>query len=220
MEQTVLYKAPPGDGFRASIARAIRQRAQETFDANPDSSGSDRHLRACEQLADHIEDQPLEDPLFRLLLAATPDSDNFSLTGEGPLFVQILGADLPAPQDVGASWKEFAVACAADLSTGEHHAAEIAQLRAEQQASQTALSDRINELEAELDARDRKIAADSQELSDMRGTLQRSGAAENEALSRRVAALEGELHQANARAAAAESKTARRARKTKTKAAA
>jgi hypothetical protein len=84
-------------------------------------------------------------------------------------------------------------------------------------ANSQAAAKREAELQAELDQRDRKIREDSQELSDLRGELNAQGscAAEVQTLSRRVASLEGELDQANRRAAAAESKSSRRARKAK-----
>jgi hypothetical protein len=166
-------------------------------------------------LAGYIRGLAVDDPRLRLLFQVSPSSDDFTPVGAGPEFIQKLGLDVPAPDDLSASFSEFAASCAEGLTTGDPSEALVSQVRADATATQAKLNDRITELEAENEDLKLARAEDSQELSDLRGRVNALGGGQVETLSRHVASLEGELDQANRRAAAAENKTARRSRKTK-----
>jgi hypothetical protein len=210
---TVLNRPTPNDGFTASVARAIRKTGQATHRSNPDAPGATRHRTACETLADYVLGLPLWDSRFRQLLKVSADSDRFTLTGSGAKMIQLLGLDVPAPSDTGAVFTEFVIECGTRPANVKAAVdAKAAGVRAELAASRIQDHMRISELEAELEKRDRKASEQSQELSDLRGRLKAMPEREVETLSRKLAALEGELDQANRRAVAAERKGRKRAR--------
>jgi hypothetical protein len=210
---TVLVRPHPTDLFQDSVARAIETKAREYHESIGDAWGADRSLRACENLAGYVRGLPLADARFRLLLQVSADSDNFQLVGESPEFVQKLGLDNPQPDDLSASFNEFVVSCGIVPAPAKGESQIVQRLQAQQAEDHLAAAQREAELQAEIDKRDRALAENSQELSDLRGRVNALGGDQVETLSRRVATLEGERDQAERRAAAAENKTARRARK-------
>jgi hypothetical protein len=212
---TVLNRPLPSDSFRESVGRAIEQKAQEYHEGGGDRWGGDRSLRANQRLAGYLRDLSLSDARFRQLLQVSADSDNFELTGDGAEFVQRLGLDVPAPDDLSATLSEFTIACGVVHAPGRGESEIVQRLQAQQAEDHLAAAQRESELRAEIDQRDRQLRENSQELSDLRGTVKALGGDQVETLSRRVVSLEGELDQANRRAAAAENKNARRSRKTK-----
>ena len=213
---TVLIKPTPNDGFRASVARAIKEHARSTYTSNPDAPGAARHLSDCNRLAAYVEGLPLWDPRFRQLLQVSRDSDAFTLAGEGARFVQVLGVDIPSPPDVSAQFTEFVIACGTRSAPSPEESALVVSLRQQVESNRSADHEKIRELEAEIEKRDKAYGKLAQEASDLRGLRERwsrDGGDQVLTLSRRCAQLEGELDQANRRAAAAESKRTRRAKK-------
>jgi len=137
------------------------------------------------------------------------DSDRFDFVGDGAEFIQKLALDQPASTDLNYVFTQFTVACGTRPAPAPGESELVQKLQAGMTANSQAAAEREAELQAEIDKRDCKAREDSQELSDLRGELNAQGsrAAEVQTLSRRVASLEGELDQANRRAAAAERKT-------------
>lgn len=166
---TVLRRARPNDGFRASCARWIRSYGKETARNVPDSPGAGRHVGACNHLASYIERVPLWDPRFRLLWKVAEDSDRFTPAGNVQQFISLLGLDKEPPTDVDATFTEFAVEAVAALKPGPSR--ELDDLRARMVGNRQEDHARIRELEDEVEKRDLIIATKNQEASDLRGEL-------------------------------------------------
>ena len=219
METTLTWPVVT-DGFTHSVARAIREYAQSTTESNPDAFGAGRHAATCKALADFTERLDLGDPRWILLLRQSRDSDRFdALSGKAQEFLSRLALDRPSSGDSSADFTEFCVAVASSrpVPTPEESAA-VSKLRAQVESNQRATTEREAKLQAEIDRREKEHLELCQEASDLRGERERwrrNGGDEADKLSRRVGELEGLVAQADARAAAAESKLNRRAKKVK-----
>ena len=212
---TVLNKTTPSDGFRETVARAIIEKARDTNSSNPDAWGAQRHLQACKHLAEYIRGLPLWDSRFRQLLQVSPDSDVFALNTGGSTFIQILGVDIPAPPDIDAVFTEFVIACGTRPAAAPGDSELVKKLQEQVTTNQRAACDRENALQAEVAKREREYAELSQEASNLRGEVKRLRASDGgqaDALSRRVAELEGLLdvaHRDLAKASRTRKKTAK-----------
>lgn len=200
---TVLNKPEPTDGFRASVARAIKSHARDTYASNEDAPGAVRHVNACDRLANHIDGLPLWDSRFRQLLQVSRDSDTFTLnTGEAARFVQLLGLDFPAPPDVDAVATEFVIACGSRPAPSPEEATLVSSLRSQIDDNRRVDHAKIGDLQAELERRDREIDDVKTMNSDLRGKLESLDDGNRlETVSRRLTQAEGERDQADARAA-------------------
>jgi hypothetical protein len=151
----VLSRVQPNDGFRASCARWIRDKARTYYQSNPDAANAARAYHASRHLADYIEHLALDDPRWRLLLRTSEDSDRFDGAGRAAKFVQFLGLNQPPPSDVDLCFSELCVEASAGMMHEGRLRTEVARARGEFEASRAKDEARITELEAQLAAEKR-----------------------------------------------------------------